>query len=75
MIGGRLDTESTVVTVTTVTAPVRADPHGTRPRLPAQLAEADLNPLLSGPHGVRALGVRVRLVPRSRHDPYLRRLC
>ncbi|WP_327714337.1 bifunctional GNAT family N-acetyltransferase/acetate--CoA ligase family protein [Streptomyces sp. NBC_00490] len=39
-----------------------------------QLAEADLNPLLSGPHGVRALDVRVRLVPRDAHDPYLRRL-
>ncbi|MET7380605.1 GNAT family N-acetyltransferase [Streptomyces sp. NPDC005526] len=39
-----------------------------------QLAEADLNPVLAGPHGVTALDVRVRLVPRHPHDPYLRRL-
>jgi acyl-CoA synthetase (NDP forming)/GNAT superfamily N-acetyltransferase len=39
-----------------------------------QLAEADLNPVLAGPHGVHALDVRVRLVPRSADDPYLRRL-
>ncbi|MFI7341279.1 GNAT family N-acetyltransferase [Streptomyces sp. NPDC050085] len=39
-----------------------------------QLAEADLNPVLAGPHGIAALDVRVRLVPRQAHDPYLRRL-
>lgn len=39
-----------------------------------QLAEADLNPVLAGPHGVTALDTRVRLVPRRPHDPYLRRL-
>ncbi|MFK4145370.1 GNAT family N-acetyltransferase [Streptomyces sp. NPDC004065] len=39
-----------------------------------QLAEADLNPVLAGAHGVRALDVRIRLEPRHPHDPYLRRL-
>ncbi|MEU7059109.1 GNAT family N-acetyltransferase [Streptomyces sp. NPDC046197] len=39
-----------------------------------ELAEADLNPVLAGPHGVTTLDVRVRLVPRHPHDPYLRRL-
>lgn len=39
-----------------------------------QLAEADLNPVLAGPHGITTLDVRVRLVPRHAHDPYLRRL-
>ncbi|MCH0557315.1 GNAT family N-acetyltransferase [Streptomyces sp. MUM 16J] len=39
-----------------------------------QLAEADLNPVLAGPHGVHALDVRIRLVPRHTNDPYLRRL-
>ncbi|MGW4561150.1 bifunctional acetate--CoA ligase family protein/GNAT family N-acetyltransferase [Streptomyces sp. NPDC004561] len=39
-----------------------------------QLAEADLNPVLAGPHGVTSLDARVRLVPRRSHDPYLRRL-
>ncbi|MGH4032064.1 GNAT family N-acetyltransferase [Actinomycetota bacterium Odt1-20B] len=39
-----------------------------------QLAEADLNPVLAGPHGITALDVRVRLEPRQPHDPYLRRL-
>ncbi|MFJ8827731.1 GNAT family N-acetyltransferase [Streptomyces sp. NPDC102467] len=39
-----------------------------------QLAEADLNPVLSGPHGITALDVRIRLTPRQAHDPYLRRL-
>ncbi|WP_077797020.1 bifunctional GNAT family N-acetyltransferase/acetate--CoA ligase family protein [Streptomyces sp. JHA26] len=34
-----------------------------------QLAEADLNPVLAGPTGVRALDARVRLVPRRAHDP------
>ncbi|MEV5875360.1 GNAT family N-acetyltransferase [Streptomyces sp. NPDC052101] len=40
----------------------------------SQLAEADLNPVLAGPHGVTTLDVRLRLVPRRFHDPYLRRL-
>jgi acyl-CoA synthetase (NDP forming) len=39
-----------------------------------QLAEADLNPVLAGPHGVTTLDLRVRLEPRHAHDPYLRRL-
>ncbi|MFS4092957.1 GNAT family N-acetyltransferase [Streptomyces sp. AF1A] len=39
-----------------------------------QLAEADLNPVLAGPHGVTTLDARVRLVPRRPYDPYLRRL-
>ncbi|MBP2051400.1 acyl-CoA synthetase (NDP forming)/GNAT superfamily N-acetyltransferase [Streptomyces griseochromogenes] len=39
-----------------------------------ELTEADLSPVLAGPHGVTALDVRVRLVPRHLHDPYLRRL-
>ncbi|WP_225823954.1 GNAT family N-acetyltransferase [Streptomyces naphthomycinicus] len=39
-----------------------------------QLAEADLNPVLAGPHGVTCLDARVRLVPRRPRDPYLRRL-
>ncbi|CAM5666726.1 acyl-CoA synthetase [Streptomyces spiroverticillatus] len=39
-----------------------------------QLAEADLNPVLARPDGVTALDVRVRLLPRTAHDPYLRRL-
>ncbi|MFI8992576.1 GNAT family N-acetyltransferase [Streptomyces sp. NPDC053542] len=39
-----------------------------------QLAEADLNPVVARPDGVTALDVRVRLVPRRPHDPYLRRL-
>jgi len=38
-----------------------------------QPAEADLNPVLSGSHGVSALDVRVRLEPRQPHDPYQRR--
>ncbi|MGV9350697.1 bifunctional acetate--CoA ligase family protein/GNAT family N-acetyltransferase [Streptomyces spiralis] len=39
-----------------------------------QLAEADLNPVLAGSHGITALDVRIRLLPRQAHDPYLRRL-
>ncbi|MER6695074.1 acetate--CoA ligase family protein, partial [Streptomyces minutiscleroticus] len=39
-----------------------------------QLAEAGLDPVLAGPHGVTVLDVRVRLVPHRPHDPYLRRL-
>ncbi|MFE0172875.1 GNAT family N-acetyltransferase [Streptomyces sp. NPDC059002] len=39
-----------------------------------QLAEADLNPVLARPGGTTALDVRVRLLPRAAHDPYLRRL-
>ena len=39
-----------------------------------QLAEADLNPVLARPDGVTALDVRIRLLPGTAHDPYLRRL-
>ncbi|MCX4904034.1 bifunctional GNAT family N-acetyltransferase/acetate--CoA ligase family protein [Streptomyces sp. NBC_00878] len=39
-----------------------------------QLAEADLNPVVARPDGATALDVRIRLLPRSPHDPYLRRL-
>ncbi|MFD8864616.1 GNAT family N-acetyltransferase [Streptomyces sp. NPDC059590] len=39
-----------------------------------QLAEADLNPVVARPEGVVALDVRLRILPRHAHDPYLRRL-
>ncbi|MGW7520111.1 bifunctional acetate--CoA ligase family protein/GNAT family N-acetyltransferase [Streptomyces sp. NPDC054796] len=39
-----------------------------------QLAETDLNPVMAGPGGVVAVDARIRLVPRHRKDPYLRRL-
>lgn len=39
-----------------------------------QLAEADLNPVVAQPDGVVALDVRIRLLPRHAHDPYLRQL-
>ncbi|UNO43350.1 GNAT family N-acetyltransferase [Streptomyces sp. MST-110588] len=39
-----------------------------------QLAEADLNPVLARPDAVLPLDVRVRLLPHTAHDPYLRRL-
>ncbi|MER8162023.1 bifunctional GNAT family N-acetyltransferase/acetate--CoA ligase family protein [Streptomyces sp. NPDC094472] len=39
-----------------------------------QLAEADLNPVVARPDGVVALDVRLRILPRHAHDPYLRRL-
>jgi acyl-CoA synthetase (NDP forming) len=39
-----------------------------------QLAEADLNPVLARPDGITALDVRIRLLPRGPHNPYLRRL-
>ncbi|MGW5861542.1 bifunctional acetate--CoA ligase family protein/GNAT family N-acetyltransferase [Streptomyces sp. NPDC055239] len=39
-----------------------------------QLAEADFNPVLAWPGGTTALDVRIRLLPRTAHDPYLRRL-
>ncbi|MFJ2349859.1 bifunctional acetate--CoA ligase family protein/GNAT family N-acetyltransferase [Streptomyces antimycoticus] len=39
-----------------------------------QLAETDLNPVVARPDGVVALDVRLRLLPRHAHDPYLRRL-
>ncbi|GAA1220818.1 bifunctional GNAT family N-acetyltransferase/acetate--CoA ligase family protein [Kitasatospora nipponensis] len=39
-----------------------------------QLAEADLNPLIAGPHGLLCVDARVRLEPRAPFDPYLRRL-
>ncbi|MEU6762337.1 GNAT family N-acetyltransferase [Streptomyces sp. NPDC046853] len=39
-----------------------------------QLAEADLNPVLARPGGTTALDARIRLLPRTAPDPYLRRL-
>ncbi|MFJ2766770.1 GNAT family N-acetyltransferase [Streptomyces sp. NPDC087300] len=39
-----------------------------------QLAEADFNPVLAWSGGVTALDVRIRLLPRTAQDPYLRRL-
>jgi hypothetical protein len=39
-----------------------------------QLTEADLNPVVARPDGVEALDLRVRVLPRHAHDPYLRRL-
>jgi acyl-CoA synthetase (NDP forming) len=39
-----------------------------------QLAEADLNPVRARPEGVTVLDARIRLLPRTAHDPYLRRL-
>ncbi|MGP4000606.1 bifunctional acetate--CoA ligase family protein/GNAT family N-acetyltransferase [Streptomyces sp. 8N706] len=39
-----------------------------------QLVEADLNPVVARSDGVVALDVRIRVLPRRAHDPYLRRL-
>ncbi|MFI1358755.1 GNAT family N-acetyltransferase [Streptomyces sp. NPDC020898] len=39
-----------------------------------QLAEADFNPVLATPGSVTVLDARVRLLPRTAQDPYLRRL-
>ncbi|MCI3928854.1 bifunctional acetate--CoA ligase family protein/GNAT family N-acetyltransferase [Streptomyces sp. AN091965] len=39
-----------------------------------QLAEADLNPVLARPERITPLDVRIRLLPRYSHDPYLRQL-
>ncbi|MFE1293976.1 GNAT family N-acetyltransferase [Streptomyces sp. NPDC058731] len=39
-----------------------------------QLAEVDFNPVLATTADVCVLDARVRLVPRTPHDPYLRRL-
>jgi acyl-CoA synthetase (NDP forming)/GNAT superfamily N-acetyltransferase len=39
-----------------------------------QLAEADFNPVLATPRHVTVLDARIRLLPRSAQDPYLRRL-
>lgn len=39
-----------------------------------QLAEADLNPVVARHDGVLVVDVRVRVLPREPHDPYLRRL-
>lgn len=39
-----------------------------------QLTDADLNPVLAGPHGVTTLDARIRIVPRHAQDPYLGRL-
>jgi acyl-CoA synthetase (NDP forming) len=39
-----------------------------------EIAELDLNPTIVRPDGVVTVDARVRLVPRRRWDPYLRRL-
>ncbi|AVZ71381.1 GNAT family N-acetyltransferase [Streptomyces lunaelactis] len=39
-----------------------------------QLAEADFNPVLTTPDAVTVLDARVRLLPRTAQDPYLRQL-
>ena len=39
-----------------------------------QLAEADLNPVIARHDSVLAVDVRVRVLARRAHDPYLRRL-
>ena len=39
-----------------------------------EVTELDLNPLIARPDGVQALDVRVRVEPRQRQHPYLRRL-
>jgi len=39
-----------------------------------QIAELDLNPVIAGPDGVRAVDVRVRVAPASVRDPFLRQL-
>ncbi|MFF8925902.1 GNAT family N-acetyltransferase [Streptomyces longwoodensis] len=39
-----------------------------------QLSEVDFNPVLATPADVCVLDARMRLVPRTPHDPYLRRL-
>lgn len=38
------------------------------------VAELDLNPIIAGPGGAVAVDARVRVLPRRRWDPYLRRL-
>ncbi|NUP48911.1 MAG: GNAT family N-acetyltransferase [Catenulispora sp.] len=38
------------------------------------VAEAEINPLIATPDGVQAVDFRVRVEPRTAHDPYLRRL-
>ncbi len=39
-----------------------------------QLAEVDLNPVVARADGVLVVDVRVRVLPREPHDPFLRRL-
>jgi acyl-CoA synthetase (NDP forming) len=39
-----------------------------------ELAELDLNPVITRPDGVFAVDARVRLAPAEPHDPFLRRL-
>ena len=39
-----------------------------------QISEADLNPVIARHDGLLAADVRVRVLPRKSHDPYLRRL-
>ncbi|CAG7613852.1 hypothetical protein SBRY_100208 [Actinacidiphila bryophytorum] len=41
---------------------------------PAQLVEADLNPVVARPEAVLSVDVRIRVAPRQAYDPYLRRL-
>ncbi|MFL6116318.1 MAG: GNAT family N-acetyltransferase [Catenulispora sp.] len=38
------------------------------------VAEAEINPLIATPDGARAVDFRVRVEPRTKTDPYLRRL-
>ncbi len=39
-----------------------------------EVAELDLNPVIAGPGGVRAIRARVRVTPAEPSDPFLRRL-
>jgi hypothetical protein len=39
-----------------------------------EVAELDLNPVLTRPDGVSASGARIRLAPAQPHDPFLRKL-
>jgi len=39
-----------------------------------QVAAVDLNPVIATPDGIAVVDARVRLAPRTHHDPYLRRL-
>jgi acyl-CoA synthetase (NDP forming)/GNAT superfamily N-acetyltransferase len=39
-----------------------------------EVAELDLNPVVASPDGVRAVDIRIRVVPATARDPFLRRL-